>query len=206
MFEEELLLANLSVQEKYLQVSFWDFTYKELDAIEEDKNTESEEVIVAFNLADKKYNFDIDTKLLAKTQHPTNSLILASKANDKIAQLSIDHRTGFSLKVIIEMPAKVKRINSISSQDKDRFILINVNNGQLWVYAKLNDGSYGLIYDLLLPSKYSMMAMTEGLLLAAVHEARPVLPQDGRPASPEEVRRLVLPQRRNRGSGPQRLH
>jgi len=99
----------------------------------------------------------INYKLFSSMKASTKGLILASEPAGKIYLLSFKHEDGMPLKEIITLPGKIKTINQITFDQKLSYIFMNADDGELYVWAKMRDKTYGMIYYSKLESEHTKL-------------------------------------------------
>jgi hypothetical protein len=74
-------------------------------------------------------------------------MLLVSSPMESIYLLTFGkNKVNCKMEKIITLPSGIRKINKIVATENFKFIMINANGGQMVVWAKMNDGTYGLIY------------------------------------------------------------
>jgi hypothetical protein len=90
-------------------------------------------------------------------------ILLASDPVGKLIHLSFNISKDCEITNIIDLPPKVRTINCMTHDENFNFILINCGEGEMYVWAKLRDKSYGIIYYCTLEASITKLFLTPSL-------------------------------------------
>jgi hypothetical protein len=99
----------------------------------------------------------VNFRLLPDTKHCAKGFLLVSEPVSKIYLLSFNIERGLPLKEIITLPTKIKKINNFTFDDHLSYIFVNADDGDLYVWAKMRDKGYGIIYYAKLESEHTKL-------------------------------------------------
>jgi hypothetical protein len=131
----------MSLEESGLKVGFYQI-------VSEDDEEDSEDQMIrkTESIYQTTQSYQIHKELFNKCEPEVGGVLFASDPIGKIYLMNFSIKEGCDFKEIIILPPKVKRINQITSADNFKFVLVNSDDGELYIWARLRDHSYGLIY------------------------------------------------------------
>ena len=124
------------------------------------------------------FPFSIDPDLVFEMPDPQGTIILVASNQKALYSLEfLRQGTHAEMKKVMELPKNINAIHHISFAQGGQFILMNANVGELFVWARLNDGMYGKVLYLDLEYELTQTYMTPDLdyiLLLSPNQIRSV--------------------------------